>query len=71
MLFRSVVAFSEDTPEKLYEQLLPHVLVKGGDYTADQVAGAASVLAAGGEVVILDFLIGHSTTDIIQKILDS
>ena len=66
-----VVAFSEDTPAHLYAQLLPHVLVKGGDYTADQVAGAASVLAAGGEVVILDFLTGHSTTDIIQKILDS
>jgi D-beta-D-heptose 7-phosphate kinase/D-beta-D-heptose 1-phosphate adenosyltransferase len=63
-----VVAFSEDTPEKLYEQLLPHVLVKGGDYTADQVAGAESVQAAGGEVVILGFLAGHSTTDLIDKI---
>ena len=63
-----VVAFSEDTPAHLYAQLLPHVLVKGGDYTADQVAGAASVLAAGGEVVILDFLTGHSTTDLIGKI---
>jgi D-beta-D-heptose 7-phosphate kinase/D-beta-D-heptose 1-phosphate adenosyltransferase len=63
-----VVAFAEDTPERLYCRLLPHVLVKGGDYAADQVAGGACVTAAGGEVVILDFLAGHSTTSLIQKI---
>ena len=63
-----VVAFAEDTPERLYCRLLPHVLVKGGDYATDQVAGGACVTAAGGEVVILDFLAGHSTTSLIQKI---
>ena len=63
-----VVAFAENTPERLYCRLLPHVLVKGGDYATDQVAGGACVTAAGGEVVILDFLAGHSTTSLIQKI---
>jgi len=63
-----VVAFAEDTPERLYCRLLPHVLVKGGDYSTDQVAGGACVTAAGGEVVILDFLAGHSTTRLIEKI---
>ena len=63
-----VVAFAEDTPERLYCRLLPHVLVKGGDYSTEQVAGGACVTAAGGEVVILDFLAGHSTTGLIEKI---
>ena len=63
-----VVAFSEDTPERLYCHVLPNVLVKGGDYTSDQVAGGTCVTAAGGEVVILDFLAGHSTTSLIEKI---
>ncbi len=63
-----VVAFAEDTPERLYCRLLPHVLVKGGDYSTEQVAGGACVTAAGGEVVILNFLAGHSTTRLIEKI---
>jgi D-beta-D-heptose 7-phosphate kinase/D-beta-D-heptose 1-phosphate adenosyltransferase len=63
-----VVPFSEDTPERLYCRLLPNVLVKGGDYAASDVAGGACVTAAGGEVVILDFLAGHSTTSLIEKI---
>lgn len=63
-----VIVFSEDTPEHLYSRLLPDVLVKGGDYTEDQVAGAASVKAAGGQVQILDFLLGHSTSALIAKI---
>jgi D-beta-D-heptose 7-phosphate kinase/D-beta-D-heptose 1-phosphate adenosyltransferase len=63
-----VVAFAEDTPERLYCRLLPNVLVKGGDYDSEQVAGGQCVRAAGGEVVILDFLAGHSTTSLIQKI---
>ena len=63
-----VVAFAEDTPERLYCRLLPHVLVKGGDYSTEQVAGGACVTAAGGEVVILNFLAGHSTSRLIEKI---
>jgi D-beta-D-heptose 7-phosphate kinase / D-beta-D-heptose 1-phosphate adenosyltransferase len=63
-----VVPFSEDTPERLYCKFLPDILVKGGDYTEDQVAGGTCVKAAGGEIRIIDFLNGHSTTDLIKKI---
>jgi D-beta-D-heptose 7-phosphate kinase/D-beta-D-heptose 1-phosphate adenosyltransferase len=63
-----VVPFSADSPERLYCQLLPDVLVKGGDYTEDQVAGGDCVKAAGGTVQIVDFLSGHSTTDLIKRI---
>ena len=64
-----VVAFSEDTPAQLYQEATPDVLVKGGDYTPEQVAGADTVLARGGEVRILKFLDGHSTSGIVTKIL--
>jgi D-beta-D-heptose 7-phosphate kinase/D-beta-D-heptose 1-phosphate adenosyltransferase len=62
-----VVAFSEQTPERLYCKILPDVLVKGGDYHPDQVAGADCVLKAGGEVKILSFVEGQSTTALINK----
>jgi D-beta-D-heptose 7-phosphate kinase/D-beta-D-heptose 1-phosphate adenosyltransferase len=62
-----VVAFEEDTPERLYCRLLPDVIVKGGDYTLDQVAGAECVMKAGGEVKILSFVEGQSTTRMINK----
>jgi D-beta-D-heptose 7-phosphate kinase/D-beta-D-heptose 1-phosphate adenosyltransferase len=63
-----VVSFSEDTPEALYARVLPDVLVKGGDYKADEVVGGPAVRAAGGEVVILPFLEGHSSTTLIERI---
>ncbi|CAH9015399.1 bifunctional D-glycero-beta-D-manno-heptose-7-phosphate kinase/D-glycero-beta-D-manno-heptose 1-phosphate adenylyltransferase HldE [Candidatus Nitrosacidococcus sp. I8] len=63
-----VVPFSEDTPAALIAQLCPDILVKGGDYTPDQVAGADIVLAYGGKVVILDYLEGYSTTQMINTI---
>ncbi|HEX7049453.1 MAG TPA: D-glycero-beta-D-manno-heptose 1-phosphate adenylyltransferase [Longimicrobiales bacterium] len=63
-----VTLFDEDTPEALIAALLPDVLVKGGDYRADDVAGADAVRAAGGEVIILPFLDGRSTTDIVHRI---
>ncbi len=62
-----VVDFSEDTPERLYCRLLPDVIVKGGDYTSDQVAGGECVINAGGEVIILSFVDGQSTTRMINK----
>lgn len=62
-----VVEFTEDTPERLYCKLLPDVVVKGGDYTAEQVVGGDCVIKAGGEVKILQFLDGHSTTAMINK----
>ncbi len=63
-----VVAFSEDTPADLIDRLLPDVLVKGGDYRAEQVVGAKAVIANGGEVRILAFREGRSTTAVIEAI---
>lgn len=64
-----VVPFEEDTPKEVIDQLLPDILVKGGDYTdITSIAGHESVLANGGEVKILSFIEGHSTTSIIQTI---
>ena len=62
-----VVSFEEETPERLYCRLLPDVVVKGGDYSAGQVAGGDCVIRAGGEVRILQFVDGQSTTAIIKK----
>jgi D-beta-D-heptose 7-phosphate kinase/D-beta-D-heptose 1-phosphate adenosyltransferase len=62
-----VVSFTEETPERLYCKLLPHVLVKGGDYSPDQVAGGDCVIKAGGEVKILQFVDGQSTTSMINR----
>ncbi|MDO9106835.1 MAG: bifunctional D-glycero-beta-D-manno-heptose-7-phosphate kinase/D-glycero-beta-D-manno-heptose 1-phosphate adenylyltransferase HldE [Methylovulum sp.] len=62
-----VVAFPEATPERLYCRLLPDVIVKGGDYRPDQVAGGDCVIKAGGEVKILQFVDGQSTTAMINK----
>ena len=64
----AVVIFEEDTPAELIRSLLPEVLVKGGDYTVDQIAGAADVIAAGGRVVINPILEGFSTTSIIEQL---
>ena len=65
-----VVPFSEDTPERVIELLAPDVLVKGGDYSIEQIAGHESVLQRGGEVRILDFFAGHSTTGLIERLQD-
>jgi D-beta-D-heptose 7-phosphate kinase/D-beta-D-heptose 1-phosphate adenosyltransferase len=64
----AVVIFSEDTPLELIKSFLPDVLVKGGDYTVEQIAGAKEVIAAGGRVVINPILEGFSTTSIINKL---
>lgn len=62
-----VVAFEEETPERLYCRVLPDILVKGGDYTPEQVAGGDCVIKAGGEVRILAFVDGQSTTAMINR----
>jgi D-beta-D-heptose 7-phosphate kinase/D-beta-D-heptose 1-phosphate adenosyltransferase len=62
-----VVSFEEETPERLYCRLLPDVIVKGGDYSLEQVAGGDCVIRAGGEVKILQFVDGQSTTAMIKK----
>lgn len=63
-----VVSFDEDTPEKLIQEVLPDVLVKGGDYNAAEVVGYDIVTQHGGEVVIMPYHDNHSTTSIIKKI---
>jgi D-beta-D-heptose 7-phosphate kinase/D-beta-D-heptose 1-phosphate adenosyltransferase len=63
-----VVPFSEDTPERLICKLLPDVLVKGGDYRAGDVAGHGCVMKNGGQVKILPFVDGLSTTRVIDQI---
>ena len=63
-----VVPFSEDTPERLITNVLPDILVKGGDYTVEQIAGHKQVLKNGGQVIIIPFVDGCSTTNIVKKI---
>lgn len=64
-----VTIFDEDTPMQLIEYLEPHVLVKGGDWSEDSVVGGESVLKRGGNVKIIPFVKGRSTTNMIKKIL--
>lgn len=66
----AIVLFEEDTPQRLVESIMPDVLVKGGDYTVEQIAGAKEVIANGGEVKIVPIVEGFSTTGIIKKISD-
>jgi D-glycero-beta-D-manno-heptose 1-phosphate adenylyltransferase len=68
MIVDAVVIFDEDTPLDLIETIRPDVLVKGGDYTIEQIVGAKEVISAGGRVVINPILPGFSTTGIIGKI---
>ncbi|EGQ8025829.1 bifunctional D-glycero-beta-D-manno-heptose-7-phosphate kinase/D-glycero-beta-D-manno-heptose 1-phosphate adenylyltransferase HldE [Vibrio vulnificus] len=63
-----VVPFSEDTPQRLISEVLPDLLVKGGDYKPEDIAGGKEVIAAGGEVKVLNFEDGCSTTEIIDAI---
>ncbi|SBR52474.1 bifunctional D-glycero-beta-D-manno-heptose-7-phosphate kinase/D-glycero-beta-D-manno-heptose 1-phosphate adenylyltransferase HldE [Halomonas sp. HL-93] len=65
-----VVPFSDDTPQALIEVVLPDILVKGGDYRAQDIAGGKAVIANGGEVKVLGFEDGVSTTALISSILD-
>lgn len=63
-----VVFFNEDTPQNLISALVPHVLVKGSDYLAENIVGADVVKKAGGEVKTIDFVPGYSTTRIVERI---
>ncbi|MFM2363745.1 MAG: hypothetical protein RLZZ316_2647 [Bacteroidota bacterium] len=68
IMIDAVVIFDEDTPQNLITTLMPDVLVKGGDYTVEQVVGAKEVIANGGRVVINNIVDGVSTTGLIAKI---
>ncbi len=63
----AVILFEEDSPRELITKILPDVLVKGGDYTIEQIAGSKEVLANGGSVILAGIKEGISTTGIIQK----
>ncbi|OYW80479.1 MAG: D-glycero-beta-D-manno-heptose 1-phosphate adenylyltransferase [Sphingobacteriia bacterium 32-37-4] len=67
----AVVIFEEDTPLALIQALMPNVIVKGGDYTIDQIVGSKEVIENGGRVVINPIVEGFSTTGIIEHIKKS
>ena len=64
-----VVIFDQETPEKIIKTLLPDVLVKGGDYTPDTIVGADIVTENGGEVKVIPFRSGQSTSSIVENII--
>ncbi len=65
-----VVLFDDDTPEKLILSLNPHILVKGGDYQIETIAGYRHVMQNGGRVLVLPFRKGYSTTGLIERITE-
>ncbi|MBC8346576.1 MAG: D-glycero-beta-D-manno-heptose 1-phosphate adenylyltransferase [Candidatus Marinimicrobia bacterium] len=64
-----VVVFDEDTPAEIVKTLIPDVLAKGGDYTPETIVGADTVIENGGEVKVIPFRSGHSTSSIVEKII--
>jgi rfaE bifunctional protein nucleotidyltransferase chain/domain len=66
----AVIVFAEDTPERLIAEVVPDVLVKGGDWPVERIVGRETVLARGGEVRTIPLVPGQGTTDIIARILD-
>ena len=68
LMIDAVIIFEEDTPLNLINAVLPDVLVKGGDYSINEIVGAKEVIANGGKVVINPVLQGFSTTALLEKI---
>ena len=66
-----LVSFSEETPQKIIARLVPDILVKGGDWRPEEVVGKKEVEEAGGEVVIIPYLEGRSSSEIIERIVSS
>jgi rfaE bifunctional protein nucleotidyltransferase chain/domain len=64
----AIVVFDEDTPINVITALMPDILVKGADYSVENIVGAKEVIANGGEVKTINFVEGYSSTSIIQKI---
>ncbi len=64
----AVVIFDEDTPYELIEKVQPHVLTKGGDYSKENIVGSDLVIANGGQVEVIPFVDGFSTTNIINQL---
>jgi D-beta-D-heptose 7-phosphate kinase/D-beta-D-heptose 1-phosphate adenosyltransferase len=67
----AVVLFEEDTPLELIKTIMPDVLVKGGDYTIEQIVGAKEVIVNEGRIVINPILEGFSTTNIFEQLKNS
>lgn len=65
-----VIGFDDDTPLELIKKLRPDVITKGGDYKKEEMIGGAYVESYGGQIVILPFEEGYSTTELIKKITD-
>ena len=63
----AVILFNDDTPIKLIKQLMPDILFKGSDYKEEEIIGSDIIKKYGGKVVLVDFLPGYSTTNIINK----
>jgi D-beta-D-heptose 7-phosphate kinase/D-beta-D-heptose 1-phosphate adenosyltransferase len=70
LMVDAVVIFEEDTPLELINSIEPDVLVKGGDYTIENIVGAKEVIVNGGRVVINPVIEGYSTTSMIDKLKD-
>jgi len=68
LMVDAVVIFEEDTPLELINSIRPDVLVKGGDYTIENIVGAKEVISNGGRVVINPVIEGYSTTNMIDKL---
>ncbi|MFQ6068993.1 MAG: D-glycero-beta-D-manno-heptose 1-phosphate adenylyltransferase [Candidatus Aminicenantales bacterium] len=66
-----LTSFSEETPRRVIKKLVPDFLVKGGDWKPEEVVGREEVEKAGGKVVIIPYLEGHSSTEIIERIISS
>jgi len=63
-----VIPFSEDTPLNLITALMPDILIKGGDYQPDDIVGAHEVRQHGGNVLVIPFLEGYSSSSLIKRI---
>jgi D-beta-D-heptose 7-phosphate kinase/D-beta-D-heptose 1-phosphate adenosyltransferase len=65
-----IVYFDEETPAELIEAIMPDILVKGADYSIEQIVGAETVLKNGGQVISIELTPGRSTSELIKKIVD-
>ena len=66
-----IVYFDEDTPAELIEAILPDILVKGADYSIEQIVGAEAVLKNGGQVMPIELTQGRSTSELIKRIVET
>lgn len=64
----AIVLFDEETPERLIEAVTPDILVKGGDYAAQEIMGSNYVIAKGGRIILIPLKDGYSTTTLIEKL---